>query len=63
MSEYRLGAITVALTLARVAPVDIPFGAGLAGTLPIHAALYAIKAPPWPSDAHSRAAPLRPRLR
>lgn len=44
MSEYKLGAITVALTLARVLPVDIPFGAGLTGTPPIHAAfINAIK--------------------
>lgn len=40
MSEYKLGAITVALTLARV----LPFGAGLTGTPPIHAAfINAIK--------------------
>lgn len=39
MEHYKLGAIEIALTLARVPPVDIPFGAGLAGTPPIHAAL------------------------
>lgn len=36
MSHYKLGAIEVALTLARLPPVDIPFGAGLRGTPKVH---------------------------